>query len=150
MALVQHVDARGALDELLQRVFDAPGPVEAMEAVVSLHAEYSPVAYPIARVFMNSRHEDEALREAWDDRMEGRRNLYRFVIEWLDRDGLLAPEWGAPFAVEMFAALTSWQVWEQLVVDRGWSKEEYVHYLQAAAHRTFVAAGEESRPRARG
>ena len=138
MALVQHVDASGTLDDLLQRVFNASSPEDALDAVVYLHAEYSPVAYPIARVFMNSRHEDEALRVAWDDRMEGRRNLYRFVIEWLEREGLLTPEWNVPVAIEMLAALTSWQVWEQLVIDRGWSKDDYVQYLRAAARRTLV------------
>lgn len=138
MAIVQYVDTQGILEGLVQEVFDAPTSADALDAVVHLHAEYSPVAYPVAKVLMTGRHEDEALRAAWDDRMEARRNLYRFVVQWLERDGLLSPEWDVQAATEMVYSLTSWQMWELLVLDQGWSKERYQHYLSTVLHRTLT------------
>lgn len=138
VAMVQHFDAGGILDRLVQQVFDAPTSLDALDALAHLHAEYSPVAYPVASVLMMGRHRDEALRAAWDDRMEARRDVYASVVQWLERDGLLSPEWAIEAATDMVWALTSWQLWEQLVVDQGWSKERYAHYLRTALRRVIT------------
>lgn len=144
LGLVERVDTSGILEPLIERVVEATTSPEALDAVVRLHAEYSPVAYPVARVLMHGRHEDDALRIAWDDRMEARRGLYREVAERLERDGLLAAEWTVEAAVEVVFALTSWQVWEQLVVDQGWSKDAYGDRLTRVLRRTLLA--DASRP----
>jgi AcrR family transcriptional regulator len=69
IAMVQHMDESGVLHGLVQRVFDARTALDALDAVVNVHADYHPMAYPVARVFMASRHEDEAIGAAWDERM---------------------------------------------------------------------------------
>jgi AcrR family transcriptional regulator len=138
LAMVQHMDEGGTLHELVQRVFDTPTALEALDAVVNVHAEYHPVAYPVARVVMASRYEDEAMRVAWEERMAGRRNLYRGVVERLDHDGVLLPDWDIETATDILCGLTSWQLWEELVVDRGWSKDDYRRHLRTVLHRTLV------------
>lgn len=125
LGLVQQFDASGMLESLLQQVTEAPSPAAALDAVAHLHAEYSPVAYPIARLFITGRHEDEALRVAWDDRMDSRRNLYREIVSRLSKGGSLGSEWTTETAVDAMFALTSWQVWEQLVIDQNWSRADY-------------------------
>jgi AcrR family transcriptional regulator len=142
VALVQHMDAEGVLEGLVQGVFESPSALEALAAVVRLHAEYSPGVYAVAKLFMVGRRDDEALRIAWNDRMEARRSLYRFVVEWLDRDGLLAPEWSVDAATDLTFVLTSWEAWELLVIDQGWSKEDYLRHLFAALRRTLVGERE--------
>jgi AcrR family transcriptional regulator len=137
LALVQRVDTGGMLEGLVQRVFDAPTSLDALDAIVHLHAEYSPVAYPVARVLMAGRHEDEALRVAWDDRMEARRNLYRDTVERLQREGLLSARWDVATATDLVFALTSWEVWELLAGQR-WSKDQYREHLSATLRRTLV------------
>lgn len=144
VAMVQHFDAGGILQGLVKRVLDAPTALDALDAVVHLHAEYSPVAYPVARVLMLGRHEDEALGAAWDDRMEARRQVYASVVGRLRRDGLLSRDWGEQVATDMMWALTSWQLWEQLVVDRGWSKARYRRYLRAVLRRALTGGRDES------
>lgn len=139
MGMVQHMDTRGTLGRYLDRVFGAPTAVDALDAVADLHAAYHPEIHHVARVFMAERHHDEAIRTAWDERMESRRNLYRSVIEWLERDKLLAPEWDVETATDVIWSLTSWQVWEQLVVDRGWTEETYRRHLRTLLRRTLVA-----------
>ncbi len=138
VAMVQHFDAGGVLEALVQRVLDAPTALDALDAVVHLHAEYSPVAYPVARVLMLGRHGDEALRTAWDDRMEARRQVYASVVRRVQREGLLSAGWDVQAAIDMVWALTSWQVWEQLVVERGWPKGRYRRHLRAVLRRMLT------------
>jgi AcrR family transcriptional regulator len=139
VAMVQHVDAEGVLEQLIQRVGDALTSPDALDAVAVLHAEYSPVAYPIARVLMAGRYRDDALGAAWDDRMAARRSLYASVVQRLERDGLLSSDWDVHAATDFVWALTSWQMWEQLVVEQGWSKERYRHVLEDVLRRTLIA-----------
>jgi AcrR family transcriptional regulator len=141
IAMVEHMDARGSLSGYLDRVFGAPSALDALDEVVVLHAEYHPEIHHVARLFLAERHHDEAIRAAWDERMDSRRNLYRTVVEWLERDRLLAPAWDLETATDVVWSLTSWQVWEQLVVDRGWSKDDYRQHLRTMLRRTLVLAG---------
>ena len=141
IAMVQHMDEGGILHGLVQRVFDARTALDALDAVVNVHAEYHPVAYPVARVLMASRHEDAAMKAAWDERMAGRRNLDRSVVEWLDREGLLPSTWDIDTATDIVWGLTSWQLWEELVIDRGWSKDAYLHHLRSMLRSILIDGG---------
>lgn len=139
IAMTQHMDSGGGLPPLLDRVFNAPTAVEAIDAAAALHAEYHPTIYQVARVFLVGRYEDEALRAAYDERMESRRNLYHTVVERLQEEALLAPDWDVESATDFLWALTSWQLWEQLVIDRGWSKDEYLDHLRTVMRQTLVS-----------
>ena len=138
LALVQHLDTHGPLPDLIEQIVQASDPLAALDAVVRLHAEYSPLAYPVARVFMTSRHLDPALEVAWEDRMQARRGLYREVVERLAREDLLAEPWTTEAATEVIFALTSWQLWEQLVIDGGWPQDDYRLRLEIMLRRVLV------------
>ena len=138
LALVQHLDTHGPLPDLIDQVVEAPTALAALGAVARLHTEYSPVAYPVARVFMTTRHLDPALEVAWEDRMQARRGLYREVVERLANEELLADAWTTEAATEVVFAITSWQLWEQLVVDGGWSKDDYRSRLEIILRRVLV------------
>lgn len=140
IALVQHMDESGELHDLVEKVFDAPTAVDALDALVALHAEYHPLAYPVARIVMTGKHEDDALQAAWQDRMTARYNLNRSVIEWLAQDGRLAPDWNIDLATDLLWSCTSWQLWEQLVFDRGWTQEEYLNHMRKVLRHTLVSA----------
>lgn len=139
IAMTQHMDSGGALPGLLDRVFNARTAGEALDAAAALHAEYHPMIYQVARVFLMGRYDDEALRAAWDERMESRHNMYNTVVERLQEEGVLASEWDVETATDFLWALTSWQLWEQLVIERGWSNGEYLHHLRTVMRRTLVA-----------
>lgn len=138
VAMAQHMDSTGALPGLLARVFEASTATEALNAAAALHAEYHPLVYQVARVFMVGRYEDEALRAGWDERMESRRNLYHTVVERLEDEGHLASAWDIETATDLLLALTSWQVWEQLVIDRGWSADDYLDHIRTVIRHTLV------------
>jgi AcrR family transcriptional regulator len=145
IAMVQHMDAGQDLSGLLERVHEAPDAVSALDALADVHAGYHPVAYPVARVLMIGRHQDEAISAAWEDRMRARRTLFRAVVERLEREGVLSAEWSIEAATDVLMAQTSWQVWEQLVVDMGWSKRRYRQTLVAVLRRTLLAGGQQER-----
>ncbi|MBI4201806.1 MAG: TetR/AcrR family transcriptional regulator [Chloroflexi bacterium] len=138
LGMVQYVDEREHVDEQVQRVFQSPSALQALDAAVSVPAGFCPVVYPLAKLFMAGRYEDEAIRAAWDDRMQALHRLFRALVEWLDRDGVLSPEGDVDTATDVLWAWVSWQVWEQLVIDQGWSKERYEQYLRMVLRRTFV------------
>lgn len=138
VAMAQHMDSRGALPDLLARVFEASTATEALDAAVALHAEYHPMVYQVARVFMVGRYEDQALQAAWNERMDSRRNLYHTVVERLEEEGHLAPAWDLETATDLLLAMTSWQLWEQLVIDGGWSSEDYLDHIPTVIRQTLV------------
>ncbi len=142
VAMVQWMDGRGPLPSLIEHVFGAPTAPEALDAIANLHAEYHPLIYPVARAFLSGRYEDDAMRLAWDERMESRRNLYHQIVEWLDRDGLLMAHWDIETGTDVLWSMTSFQVWEQLVLDRGWPKERYLDQLRTLLRRILVRGDE--------
>lgn len=143
LGMVQYVDERERLEEKVQRVFQAPNALKALDLAVAVPAEFCPVVYPLAKLFMAGRYEDEAIRAAWDDRMQALHHLFRMLVEWLERDGLLSSEWDIETATDVLWACISWQVWEQLVIDRGWSKERYIRYLRTTARRMLTDSREQ-------
>jgi AcrR family transcriptional regulator len=139
IAMAEHIDEKGPLDRLLKRVFGAPTPVDALDEIVALHAAYYPIIYPVARIFMSRKHDEPAMQAAWNDRMESRHRLYRGVVERLDGDGRLTPEWDVETATDILWAVTSWELWEQLTLERGWSAAVYRETVGAVLRRILVA-----------
>lgn len=138
VAVAEYVDTTGSLGRLIGRIQTAPNALAALDAYVALQADYNPEVYPLAMLLLGGRYTDEAAKAAWEDRMEARRNGTKQFVLWLDRDGLLKPEWDVDTATDAIWALASLQVWEQLVIDRGWSKERYEQHLRQLLRTTFV------------
>lgn len=64
----------------------------ALDAFVTLEADYNPEVYPLAKLLMRDRYSDNAARAAWETRMESRRQGARQLVLWLERDGVLNPK----------------------------------------------------------
>lgn len=140
VSLVQYVDEKEGLAELTRPVWEAPTAAEALDRLVSVNAVYNPRIYPIVKALLSNRYADDAVAAAWEDRMDSRWDACRGLILRLEREGDLAPteEVDVDEAADMLWTLTSHQVWEQLVIDKGWPAERYEHYLRAVLQRTFV------------
>ena len=138
VALAEHVDATGSLSQLISRTLNAPNALAALDSYVALVAEYNPEVYPLAKLLMRDRYTDDAAKAAWENRMESRRQGAKRLVLWLQRDGVLKTEWDVDTATDTLWAVASLQVWEQLVIDRGWSTEQYEQYLRQLLRETFV------------
>ena len=134
-----HVDVVKGLDERLKTVLSANSALEALEAYVDVWGNYVPEIYGLAKALLAARETDEAAAIAWDERMACLRDGCREIIADLDAEGKLAPVWSQAEAVEMFWTILSFQTWEQLTVECGWSVDQYTRWMKTLLTRSFVA-----------
>lgn len=137
-ALLRHLGEAEELGESLQRVWDAPDAVSAVDEWARHLARAHPRILPIARAVEHERRTDPdaaAMREE----IMGRWSMgSRRLITWLADEGRLASAWTVDAAADMMWALMSWDVLEGLLVDKGWSRERYADHMALLFRSTFV------------
>jgi AcrR family transcriptional regulator len=125
LELARHIDESQGLPALIGQFRTAPTSLEAMDRLIHVLATYGPKVLRIALVMDGARQSDDDALAAWRDRMMSRLGGMRWVIEWIHRDGLLAPRWTVEDAAEWWWALSSPQVQELLTEVRSWSAPQY-------------------------
>jgi AcrR family transcriptional regulator len=136
LELARHIDESQGLPALIGQFRSAPTSLEAMDQLIHVVATYGPRVLRIALVMDGARQSDADALAAWRDRMMSRLGGMRWVVEWIARDGLLAPGWTVEEAAEWWWALSSPQVQELLTQVRNWSASQY----EAAMRRSVRAA----------
>jgi AcrR family transcriptional regulator len=98
-------------------------------------------AGPLLRVLRDARGSDPDLRRLWDE-MEARRldGQGRFVRMLADR-GALRPGLAVDVGIDIAWTLCSLDVYDMLVVGRGWSDERYRVWLTDTLARELLASG---------
>jgi AcrR family transcriptional regulator len=129
VALVRHADERRELPAAIQRVADAPTGVAAVREMVALQARMNPKIWPLARMLDAVRRQDEAAERSWQDRLQSRLTGCRRIVGRLAREGTLRRGWTPAVAADLLWALTSLRTWEDLVLQRRWSPEQYEQRL---------------------
>ena len=117
------------LPELLAKVKEANDPVEALHNAVPLSVAYTDRYADIMRVFYAQAVSDPDFRAAWEYAQQSRWNNLHRIVEWLDREGHLAEGWTLDRATDWLYSLTSFRLHDELVVTRGWSKEEMAQMI---------------------
>jgi AcrR family transcriptional regulator len=138
VATTQYVDEIKGLNERLSQLDAATSGIELLDACVEVWGNYIPEIYGIAKALLNIRDSDEAAAAAWDGSMGCLRDVCRQIVETLDREGVLAPEWSQDGATEMLYTLLSIHHWEQLTMESGWSTAQYVDWMKTLLKRSFV------------
>jgi len=76
------------------------------------------------------------------DRMAALREGCLTILRQVNRDGApaipLAAPWTVETAADFFYATLSIPTWESLIIERGWSREEYVERVALAIKRTLL------------
>lgn len=139
VATARYGDQVRGLDERLYRFREATTGVDLLETFIDFWGNYIPEIYGIAKAMLAARDTDEAVAAAWNDRMASVRDGCREIIEALDRDGMLAPEWSCDEATDLLWTLLSIRNWENLTAECGWSTNQYIGQLQELTKRTFVS-----------
>ena len=91
----------------------------------------------MASVLVGSQ-EDDALREAWRDRMAFRRGTFRRMAERLDELGELASSWDVGDASDLLYAVTHFDSWRELTDELGWSDDHYVDAMSTLLGRALL------------
>lgn len=140
IATVRYADEVKDCDARLENVCRAASGQEALAALVEFWGNYIPEIYGLAKALLSVLETDAAAAAAWKDRMGALRDGCCQVIDALERQKALAPQWQPAEAVEMLWSLLSIAVWENLTQECGWSTAQYVSRMQSVLKSTFVNA----------
>ena len=139
VATVQHIDEVNKFSERTQQLRDEVDSLGTMQLFIEFWADYVPQIYGIAKQLLILRETDEGAAAAWKDRNSSLRNgPCRFLVERLEQDGRLDPYWQIDEAIDVLWALISIQTWENLVIERGWSRDEYTTKLKQMIQRVLI------------
>jgi AcrR family transcriptional regulator len=129
VAMVRHADERRNLPAAIQRVANAPTGAAAVREMVALQARMNPTIWPLARMLDAVRRQDEAAERSWQDRLQSRLTGCRRIVGRLAREGTLRRGLTPAVAADLLWALTSLRTWEDFVLQRRWSPEQYERRL---------------------
>jgi len=76
------------------------------------------------------RQTDAEMAVPWNDRLARRRAGGHVIAQKLSAWGELADEWTVDAAGDWVCALSSVKLWEELVLDLGWSRERFARSLE--------------------
>ncbi|MHA6628090.1 TetR/AcrR family transcriptional regulator [Pseudonocardia sichuanensis] len=138
-ALFAYVAETEGLQDSVERVWVAPDAVAALREWSRHFSEYHlrvlPVDRAVARV--HRRDEDAAAHRARAG--AAKHANCRRLADWLDREGRLAQPWTVDTAADMINALTTSDVIEGLMVDRGWPRQQFADHFALLLETTFVS-----------
>jgi AcrR family transcriptional regulator len=137
LALVRHMDEILALSEHLAQVYAATDGRQLLERAMRLNTEFWTKVAPVASVLVGSQG-DDAVREAWRDRMGFRRRTFRRMAERLGELGELAASWDVGDAGDLLFAVTNFDSWHQLTHELGWSDDHYVDAMSTLLGRALL------------
>ena len=132
VALIGYTDEVLGLAALLDEVAAQPTALARLERTLQVTARYASRIHELAIAFSRAQDDDD-VREAFQDRMDLRRAGLREVITELAEEGRLDGAWTIEHAVDLLWSLGTPESYELLVVQRGWSVDDFERWLVHAA-----------------
>jgi AcrR family transcriptional regulator len=129
VALARHVDESLGLPAEIQRMMNTQTGMGMIEAFVSMQARGNPAVWAVARAIDAVRRRDAAAARAWQSRLKSRLEGCRAIVSRLKAEGSLRPELDPSIAADLLWTMTSLRMWEDLVLEREWSPEQYQRYV---------------------
>lgn len=149
VAMVRYTDQRRGLEAEIQKIRDAPSGVEAMRRMVSLQARTNHEIWAPARTLDAARRTDAAVEKSWQDRLQHRLAGCRDIMRRVEHEGHLLPGVNVETAADLLWTITSLRMWEDLVLQRGWSAARYEEYVFGLLLRSLTPIGEYMVPKGR-
>lgn len=137
-ALFDHVNETLDLAASNRPVLEAPDSLSALEAAAVHVARFHAEILPLARAIDRARRSDPDAEVFWQNAM---RNWYawcQMLVGRLVAEGRLAEPWTEKTAADLLWAFMSVDLLEDLVHDRGWSREEYAERLSLLLRRALT------------
>lgn len=133
-------DAAARTPERQRQVDQAPTAREALREAIALQAMLKPELRGIATALDVLRRTDPAAGAAWKEREHARLQRCETVVTRLAAEADLADVWDVPTAARLLWAATSQRVWDDLVVDQGWSIGQYRTHLTTMLESALLPA----------
>lgn len=144
IALIRYVDELRGLSEKLRKIAEAPSGIAEVREMVALQASDNPGLWPIARVFDAVRRSDPAVERSWQDRLQNRLEGCRAMVARLQAEDALRPGLDPAFGADLLWTITSLRMWEDLVIQRGWSAEQYQEHVNRLLRDALMNGAPES------
>jgi len=125
LELVDYVDESEGVPALTKRIETATSAEQALDRFIDLVAKVAPRIFRVVAALDAAHSEDAIAAAAWQDRADRRLRRCRDIVRRLLEEGRLAPELNVSTATDLLWTLASVRVWEELVVNRGWSRDRY-------------------------
>jgi AcrR family transcriptional regulator len=123
-AMARHHDVASGFAERVAVAGELP-PVEGLEELLRAWWGYVPEILPVARALEAAEITGEEGGAAWRDRMGSLWEVFHSAVERVEKDGRLADGWTVQTAADWVWARSHLEGWQHLVVERGWSPEDY-------------------------
>jgi AcrR family transcriptional regulator len=136
--LFGYMSEQEGLEASLDPVWRAPDAAAALEEWARHLARFHPRVLAVARAIQRVRRVDPDADAHWQLVMADQQACCQRLAAWMAREGRLAAPWTVPTAADMLWALMSYELLEDLLVDRGWSQRRYRTYLAALFQSTFL------------
>jgi AcrR family transcriptional regulator len=133
IATAQYTDEYYNLEEHLRPVQSATTAEQMIKRQAEFLGRYNPLIYPIVCATDALRRDDPELNASWHDRLANRRSGSLEFAKRLHRWQRLAEGWSIKTAGDWITGQASVKLWEELVIDLGWSRYRYVSTM----HRAF-------------
>ncbi len=137
-AVLADVDERGDARRSVERILSARDARVVIHELIAWWAGYVAGFAGIARSVNAGRATDPELAAAWEDRMDALLRVCRLVVDRCASEGQLREELEPPVAAEALWGILSIPLWDQLIVDRGWSQAEYQERVGAIARNALL------------
>jgi len=129
-ALNQHLTQTFGIAEELQRIAASATGIEALRASASFQARLYPKVWAVVRALETAQgNNDEDAERVWQAQLRNDLAGCKITVERLDREQLLKPGLDVDTATDLLWALTSIPLWEELVLQRGWSAQRYEQHV---------------------
>jgi hypothetical protein len=125
----------------IQKIVDAPTGAAALAEMVAAQASSNPDIWAVARAVDAVRRTDDAAERSWQDRLRGRLEGCRRLIARLDAEGNLRKDLDPATAGDLLWTMTSLHTWEDLVLQRGWTPEQYQLHITRVLLATLTRTG---------
>ncbi len=138
-AALADIDERGGAEASVREALNAADAAAVLDGLVAWWAEYVAGFAGVARSVYAGRATDRALAAAWEDRMDALLGVCRLVVDRCAEEGRLRAGLEPVVAAEMLWGILSIPLWDQLTVDRGWSRAEYRERIGSIARGALLS-----------
>jgi AcrR family transcriptional regulator len=143
-ALNQHLAQSFGIADELQRIAASATGIEALRASASFQARLYPKVWAVVRALESAKSDhDEDAERVWQAQLRSDLAGCRLTIERLSREKLLRSGLDIDTAADLLWALTSIPLWEELVLQRGWSAQRYERHVAELLIAALIDSGKQ-------
>lgn len=139
IATTRYVDEVTGVEKSLMPSRTAASGPDRLRAFIAFSGGHWPNVQGVARALQAMRERDAEAEQAWQNRMSAMREGCQAAIDMLDAENRLASGWTVKTATDLLSTMLSFENWDQLTRQCGWTNGAYVTNLQRQAEQTFIA-----------